>query len=374
MCIRVSRSVACILLITAFASADYVGVTTVNKDDPDTEFLCTQGNGDFVPGPLTVCNVFVAFDDPADRLLSVVNGDLQVYNGAKPDVFFQHPLNPAPYPPACLDIPDSPDLICDSFVAFGPKCYYDFWEFSIDRDFDPSEFAFNGHIVGGWHTQVPDNGQGDAGNYPDLQVLFLQSSVAQGLGLSGDIDIFWNDTGEVLGAFDVVVECAATCGSCPTDSDGDGDTDAADLAVLLGNWGPVDAGECLDSDTSGSINAFDLAVLLGNWGPCPEPKGCQGDEDCPDDGIFCNGPEECLEGSCEHMGINCPAVICGDTCNEEQQSCNSPAGTPCGDGDACTIDVCDGAGGCVIIPVGCGPTDGCCSPGCDAESDPDCPP
>ena len=42
------------------ASADFVGVTTVIKDDPDTEFLCTQGTGNFVPGPLTVCNVRVA--------------------------------------------------------------------------------------------------------------------------------------------------------------------------------------------------------------------------------------------------------------------------------------------------------------------------
>ena len=59
--------------------------------------------------------------------------------------------------------------------------------------------------------------------------------------------------------------------SCPTDTDGDGDTDAADLAVLLGSWGPCGPGEaceCLDNDTSGSIGAFDLAVLLGNWGPC----------------------------------------------------------------------------------------------------------
>ena len=257
------------LTIAASASADFVGVITVTKDDPDTEFLCTQGNGEYVPGPLTVCNVYATFDDPADRLLSVVNGDLQVYNGAKPDVFFQHPLNPSAYPPACLDIPDSPDLICDSFVAFGPKCYYDFWEFSTDRDFDPSEFAFNGHIVGGWHTQNPDNGQGDAGTWPDLQVLFLQSSVAQGLSLSGVIDVFWrNAAGDTIGEVDVAVECAASCGSCPTDSDGDGDTDAADLAVLLGNWGSVDAGDCQDADDNGLIDAFDLAVLLGNWGPC----------------------------------------------------------------------------------------------------------
>jgi hypothetical protein len=59
------------------------------------------------------------------------------------------------------------------------------------------------------------------------------------------------------------------CGDCPTDVDGDGQTGPFDLAVLLGNWGPVgpDA-ECLDANFDGSIGPFDLAFLLGNWGPC----------------------------------------------------------------------------------------------------------
>ena len=66
-------------------------------------------------------------------------------------------------------------------------------------------------MVGCWFNGVPRNGQGDAGNYPDLQVLFVQSSVAQGLRLFGDIDIFWKDgdTGEILGAQDLPIECAA---------------------------------------------------------------------------------------------------------------------------------------------------------------------
>ncbi len=268
MCIRASRSVACILLITAFASADYVGVTTVIKDDPDTDFLCTQGNGDFVPGPLTICNVYARFDHPADHLIAVANANLQVYNGAIPDVFFQHPFNFAAPAPDCALIPIFPDLICDSFVTIGPKCSDDDDGFYTDFKFDAFEFENNGHIVGGWFNFNPPNGV--AGTWPGLQVLFLQSSVAQGLSMSGDIDIFWEDgeTGETNAEVDVPIECAATCGSCPTDTDGDGDTDAADLAVLLGSWGPVDAGECLDNDTSGSIDAFDLAVLLGNWGPC----------------------------------------------------------------------------------------------------------
>ena len=59
------------------------------------------------------------------------------------------------------------------------------------------------------------------------------------------------------------------CGDCPTDSDGSGDTEAFDLAILLGAWGPVTPNSaCLDADENGFIEAFDLAVLLGAWGPC----------------------------------------------------------------------------------------------------------
>ncbi|MCH8828104.1 MAG: hypothetical protein IID45_00850, partial [Planctomycetes bacterium] len=103
----------CLTMVPS-ASADYVGVTTVNKDDPETDFQCTQGNGEFVPGPLTVCNVYARFDHPADHLIAVGNANLQVYNGAIPDVFFQHPFNFAAPAPDCALIPIFPDLICDS--------------------------------------------------------------------------------------------------------------------------------------------------------------------------------------------------------------------------------------------------------------------
>ena len=60
------------------------------------------------------------------------------------------------------------------------------------------------------------------------------------------------------------------CGECPTDADCDGQIGPFDLAVLLGNWGPVTPGStCLDADEDGLIGPFDLAVLLGAWGICP---------------------------------------------------------------------------------------------------------
>ena len=54
---------------------------------------------------------------------------------------------------------------------------------------------------------------------------------------------------------------------CPADLDGDGAIGAADLAQLLGNWGPCE--DCpADLNGDGAVGAFDLAILLGDWGPC----------------------------------------------------------------------------------------------------------
>ncbi|MFO0826671.1 MAG: endonuclease/exonuclease/phosphatase family protein [Phycisphaerales bacterium] len=48
----------------------------------------------------------------------------------------------------------------------------------------------------------------------------------------------------------------------PSDLNADGAIDAADLGILLGNWGGSGAG---DLDASGTVDAADLAILLGNW-------------------------------------------------------------------------------------------------------------
>ncbi len=53
--------------------------------------------------------------------------------------------------------------------------------------------------------------------------------------------------------------------TCPTDLDGNGVTDAADLAMLLNAWGTGG----IDLNGDGLTDAADLAVLLNGWGPCP---------------------------------------------------------------------------------------------------------
>ncbi len=55
---------------------------------------------------------------------------------------------------------------------------------------------------------------------------------------------------------------------CPADLNGDRDVNAADLALLLGAWGPC-AGCAADISGDDQVNAADLALLLGAWGPCP---------------------------------------------------------------------------------------------------------
>ncbi len=60
---------------------------------------------------------------------------------------------------------------------------------------------------------------------------------------------------------------------CSADVNGDGVVDAADLAILLGEWGPCPELPALcpadiHGDGDGDVDAADLATLLGNWGPC----------------------------------------------------------------------------------------------------------
>lgn len=47
----------------------------------------------------------------------------------------------------------------------------------------------------------------------------------------------------------------------------DGTVNAADLALLLGSWGPC-AGCAADLNEDGTVGPNDLALLLGNWGSC----------------------------------------------------------------------------------------------------------
>ncbi|RJO71062.1 MAG: hypothetical protein C4523_04845 [Myxococcales bacterium] len=81
----------------------------------------------------------------------------------------------------------------------------------------------------------------------------------------------------------------------------------------------------------------------------PPAPPCMQDEDCGD-GVFCNGQESCVSGSCLpgiapcDDGINCTE----DTCQEATAEClNLPADSLCDDHNVCTDDAC-------VPGLGCG--------------------
>ena len=68
-------------------------------------------------------------------------------------------------------------------------------------------------------------------------------------------------------SYSVIGGCANSDAECPQDLDGNGSVGAADLAILLGSWGPCE--RCAaDFDGDGVVNAAHLAQLLGAWGMC----------------------------------------------------------------------------------------------------------
>ena len=131
---------ACLTVATT-ARAEFVGVVSEFKLDAETADLCGQANEDFVPFPLTVCNVFIQFDEDDDRLLLVAFADVQVMNGGVPGVFYHHTFGQdRPY--SCGDLRPFPDLICDSYVAFGEKCE-GIGSVRLGPPFDTGEFNNN---------------------------------------------------------------------------------------------------------------------------------------------------------------------------------------------------------------------------------------
>jgi hypothetical protein len=59
-----------------------------------------------------------------------------------------------------------------------------------------------------------------------------------------------------------------TQSTCPSDLDGSGEVDAADLGTLLTRFGAC--GACAaDLDGSGEVDAGDIGALLVMFGACP---------------------------------------------------------------------------------------------------------
>jgi predicted aldo/keto reductase-like oxidoreductase len=56
---------------------------------------------------------------------------------------------------------------------------------------------------------------------------------------------------------------------CPADLNLDRVVNAADLSVMLSDWGSCKSDCPGDLNTDGVVDAADLSVMLSTWGACP---------------------------------------------------------------------------------------------------------
>ena len=156
----------------------------------------------------------------------------------------------------------------DAFLVFLDG-FDDGTQISFDASGNPIQV---GSSFAGWETTADKN---TAFSNPHGVIHHLTTTTEQ---LNAGNHTLWFEVGDVN---DHILDSAVfianlrtgvgTPGTEPTDEceadfTGDGVVDAADLAVLLGDWGQVSTD---DLDHVGVIDGSDLAILLGAWGDCP---------------------------------------------------------------------------------------------------------
>lgn len=116
-------------------------------------------------------------------------------------------------------------------------------------------------LPAGWATQA--FGPNSPANPDWNQVI---TDVDRVVFFYGDPELFFIFQQWTLGVDNVRIE-ETPPPACVADANGDGRTDAADLSVLLAQFGTsVPVGTGADFNDDGAVNAADLSVLLGSFG------------------------------------------------------------------------------------------------------------
>ncbi len=101
----------------------------------------------------------------------------------------------------------------------------------------------------------------------DTQVTVVDSTICNN-DCNGNFNLYFGGDGTIIdgGGNDVSVECADPF--CLGDINLDTVVNAADLGLLIGEWGCM-GGKCIaDLNDDGIVNAADLGLLIGAWGQC----------------------------------------------------------------------------------------------------------
>jgi hypothetical protein len=173
-----------------------------------------------------------------------------------------------------------------------------------------------------------------------------------------------------------ITQCRSGDGCCPPGCNNNSDRDCTATC----NNNVIEAGEtcdpsrsCLTSCNDG--NACTLDTLAGSPTNCTSTCShqtitqCQNSDGCCPPGCNSNNDREC-------------SARCGNGVVESGETCDLPASCPtsasCNDGNACTVDTLTGSAANCNAACGhqtitqCRNGDGCCPPGCNANTDRDC--
>lgn len=198
-------SVSSVLMVgtgSAFADATCVGTAVSSENECDN--LLNQD--------VDVCNVYVRFSDPSDRLLVIAFANITTtpVTGFVQISGLEGGADTAPSESA---IQATPKLKCDSYVSLGLKrvpagvtdCT------ALAPDFESSSFNSAGVITGSWYCNNPPSEQAQAGTQDDASVFVAQFTVQHGTHVAGELTVLYN----TAASNPLVVPFVCPVGSCP---------------------------------------------------------------------------------------------------------------------------------------------------------------
>ena len=188
--------------------------------------------------------------------------------------------------------------------------------------------------------------------------------------------------------------CNSACGGGnPNDCMG---CSVAAGAAMDGLCGDTTGNSCDDGTFCNGVDTCAAGVCVSAGDPCPGPDGdadcnescSEGNDNCAafdgvgvscEDGLFCNGTDQCGFGGClDHAGDPCPGADgdgdCVESCDEGADSCTAADadGSGCDDGtfcngvESCSAGACGGSSG---DPCSGPDGDGDCAESCDEAAD-----
>jgi hypothetical protein len=124
----------------------------------------------------------------------------------------------------------------------------------------------------------------------------------------------------------------------------------------------------LTANDGSLVSSDDLSVVVGTAAGCTTSASCN-------DGLYCNGVETCVAGSCQAGSpVNCgDGIACtNDSCNETTDSCtHAPSNAACNDGFYCNgTETCSATLGCQAgVAVNCADAVACTTDACNESTD-----